>query len=145
MGTLSVFATMGELSSMYETFTSSYIFPKLDAFRAPTAGGQYHWVSMLAPPSMQRFLSYIIGESLLHSLAMVSTRLTLIKRLAHCLWLASSGRIWRFHLCRSHHGTRCRGQDRSQFCATALPGDVASVGSDRFRCFLQHCDQPSFT
>ncbi|PQE31152.1 choline transport protein [Rutstroemia sp. NJR-2017a WRK4] len=29
--------------------------------RAPTSGGQYHWVSMLAPPSCQRFLSYLIG------------------------------------------------------------------------------------
>ncbi|MCJ1383295.1 hypothetical protein MMC17_006408 [Xylographa soralifera] len=43
-GTMSVFATMGELASM-----------------APTAGGQYHWVSMLAPKSSQKFLSYSIG------------------------------------------------------------------------------------
>ncbi|QMW44888.1 hypothetical protein G4B11_008308, partial [Aspergillus flavus] len=31
------------------------------ASRAPTAGGQYHWVSEYAPPSCQRFLSYITG------------------------------------------------------------------------------------
>jgi amino acid transporter len=31
------------------------------ASRAPTAGGQYHWVSEFAPPSCQRFLSYITG------------------------------------------------------------------------------------
>ncbi|EHK96427.1 putative Choline transport protein [Glarea lozoyensis 74030] len=35
---------MGELASM-----------------APTAGGQYHWVSMLAPTSCQKFLSYLVG------------------------------------------------------------------------------------
>jgi choline transport protein len=29
--------------------------------RAPTAGGQYHWVSEFAPPSCQKFLSYIVG------------------------------------------------------------------------------------
>lgn len=28
---------------------------------APTSGGQYHWVSELAPPQSQKFLSYIIG------------------------------------------------------------------------------------
>lgn len=28
---------------------------------APTSGGQYHWVSMLAPASSQKFLGYITG------------------------------------------------------------------------------------
>ncbi|EED14466.1 conserved hypothetical protein [Talaromyces stipitatus ATCC 10500] len=44
IGTLCVFATMGELASM-----------------APTSGGQYHWVSMLSPPKVQKLLSYVIG------------------------------------------------------------------------------------
>ncbi|KAI3390864.1 hypothetical protein diail_8474 [Diaporthe ilicicola] len=43
-GTLSTFVTIGELASM-----------------APTAGGQYHWVNMLAPKSFRNFLSYITG------------------------------------------------------------------------------------
>lgn len=43
-GTLSTFVTIGELASM-----------------APTAGGQYHWVSMLAPRWNRNFLSYITG------------------------------------------------------------------------------------
>ena len=30
--------------------------------RAPTAGGQYHWVSMLAPENYQKFISYITGR-----------------------------------------------------------------------------------
>jgi choline transport protein len=43
-GNFSVFATMSELASM-----------------APTSGGQYHWVAMLAPRSCARFLSYVTG------------------------------------------------------------------------------------
>jgi len=44
IGNLSVFSTLSELVSM-----------------APTSGGQYHWVSMLAPASSAKFLSYITG------------------------------------------------------------------------------------
>ncbi|KAL4912346.1 amino acid/polyamine transporter I [Aspergillus aurantiobrunneus] len=44
IGTACVFVVLSELASM-----------------APTSGGQYHWVSMLAPPSSVRFLSYISG------------------------------------------------------------------------------------
>ncbi|KAI9685415.1 MAG: hypothetical protein M1822_004546 [Bathelium mastoideum] len=43
-GTLSVFITICELASM-----------------APIASGQYYWVSMLAPPSCRKFLSYLTG------------------------------------------------------------------------------------
>ncbi|KAI4611129.1 hypothetical protein J4E83_008072 [Alternaria metachromatica] len=56
LGTVSVFMVLSELVSM-----------------APTSGGQYHWVSMLAPKSSQKLLSYISGW------------LTL------CGWLASLG------------------------------------------------------
>jgi len=41
--------------------------------RAPTSGGQYHWVSMLAPRNLQKLLSYISGWMTL------------------CGWLASFG------------------------------------------------------
>ncbi|KAI2631632.1 putative GABA permease [Xylaria nigripes] len=44
VGTLSVFATLSELVSM-----------------APTSGGQYHWVSMLAPSSSRKFLGFLTG------------------------------------------------------------------------------------
>ena len=30
--------------------------------RAPTSGGQYHWVSELAPRSCQKYLSYLNGR-----------------------------------------------------------------------------------
>lgn len=43
-GTVSVSATLSELTSM-----------------APTSGGQYHWVSLLASPRTRNFLSYITG------------------------------------------------------------------------------------
>lgn len=41
---ISLMATLSELVSM-----------------APTSGGQYHWVSMLAPSNCQKFLGYITG------------------------------------------------------------------------------------
>lgn len=44
LGNLSVFSTLSELASM-----------------APTSGGQYHWVSMLAPRSCSKVLSYVTG------------------------------------------------------------------------------------
>lgn len=44
LGNVSVFTTLSELASM-----------------APTAGGQYHWVAMLAPRRAARFLSYVTG------------------------------------------------------------------------------------
>ncbi|KAI0179386.1 amino acid transporter [Hypoxylon sp. FL1284] len=44
IGTLCIFATMGELASM-----------------APTSGGHYHWVYMLGPKKARKFLSYLIG------------------------------------------------------------------------------------
>ncbi|KAK5988393.1 Choline transport-like protein [Cladobotryum mycophilum] len=44
LGVLSVFSTLSELVSI-----------------APTSGGQYHWVSMLAPRSCSKFLSYMTG------------------------------------------------------------------------------------
>ncbi|KAI1445420.1 amino acid transporter [Annulohypoxylon stygium] len=44
VGMLSVFSTLSELVSM-----------------APTSGGQYHWVSILAPPSSRKFFGYITG------------------------------------------------------------------------------------
>lgn len=45
LGNFSVFICIGELASA-----------------VPTAGGQYHWVSLLAPRSSKKFFSYITGE-----------------------------------------------------------------------------------
>jgi amino acid transporter len=44
LGTVSVFMVLSELVSI-----------------APTSGGQYHWVSMLAPRRLSKLLSYISG------------------------------------------------------------------------------------
>ncbi|PMB72318.1 Choline transport protein [Beauveria bassiana] len=44
LGNISVFTTLSELASM-----------------APTSGGQYHWVAMLAPRRCAKFLSYTTG------------------------------------------------------------------------------------
>ncbi len=32
--------------------------------RAPTSGGQYHWIAQLAPPSCRTFMSYIMGTDI---------------------------------------------------------------------------------
>ena len=44
-GALCMIASLAEIASM-----------------APTAGGQYHWVSEFAPKSLQKSLSYLLGE-----------------------------------------------------------------------------------
>ncbi|KAI0866740.1 putative GABA permease [Xylaria cubensis] len=44
VGMICIFFTLSEMVSM-----------------APTSGGQYHWVSILSPPSIQKFLGYITG------------------------------------------------------------------------------------
>ncbi|GAW20777.1 hypothetical protein ANO14919_102880 [Xylariales sp. No.14919] len=43
-GTISVYTSLGEMASM-----------------APTAGGQYHWVAMMAPDAWSAFLAYTTG------------------------------------------------------------------------------------
>ncbi|KAK5175583.1 uncharacterized protein LTR77_000722 [Saxophila tyrrhenica] len=43
-------------------FTISLVLSLAEmASMSPTSGGQYHWVSEMAPPSQQRFLSYVVG------------------------------------------------------------------------------------
>ena len=37
--------------------------PLLMLSRAPTSGGQYHWVSEFAPVGTQKFVSYLVGKS----------------------------------------------------------------------------------
>ncbi|KAK0246605.1 hypothetical protein LTS09_018253, partial [Friedmanniomyces endolithicus] len=44
IGMTFVYASLAEMASMF-----------------PTAGGQYHWVSELAPPRVQKGLSYLVG------------------------------------------------------------------------------------
>lgn len=60
IGTACVFTVLAELASMCAPLGHP-VRATVDSFRAPTSGGQYHWVSMLAPPSMSKFLSYITG------------------------------------------------------------------------------------
>ena len=48
IGVMCMICSMAEMASM-----------------APTAGGQYHWVSEFAPVSIQKPLSYIVGIFLL--------------------------------------------------------------------------------
>ena len=54
-----VILSMAEMASMYVTY--NLILQDTNINRAPTSGGQYHWVSEFAPPSCQALLSYITG------------------------------------------------------------------------------------
>lgn len=54
-----------------------------DDSRAPTSGGQYHWVSEFAPRRAQKFLSYITGRH--QDLGVSRAELTLIG------WLSATG------------------------------------------------------
>ncbi|TVY35551.1 Choline transport protein [Lachnellula subtilissima] len=57
MGTLAVFIGLAELSSI-----------------APTSGGQYHWVSMLAPKSCFKGFSYVTGTKVQKSLLPIMSK-----------------------------------------------------------------------
>lgn len=50
------------VSGLRDWFWISVGFQKLIGFRAPTSGGQYHWVSEFAPPRYQKCLSYLTGK-----------------------------------------------------------------------------------
>lgn len=61
-GVACTFAVLSELASMYASLPPRDGTPRLTINRAPTSGGQYHWCSMLAPPSAMKMLSYLTGE-----------------------------------------------------------------------------------
>ena len=53
--------SMAEMASMYKSPPSFHLRRSNKKLRAPTTGGQYHWVSEFAPRSSQKFLSYLVG------------------------------------------------------------------------------------
>ena len=61
-----VYTSVAEMASMYVmSFRVSVWFDMFADLgsRAPTSGGQYHWVSEFAPRSCQKYLSYLTGLS----------------------------------------------------------------------------------
>ena len=65
-GYLLVYASLAEMASMVSAHRLWYLSSTskanvIRAYQAATSGGQYHWVSELAPPSVQRYLSYVTG------------------------------------------------------------------------------------
>lgn len=50
-----------ELCPYFVYITPSWTVAYHSSSRAPTVGGQYHWVSEFAPRKHQRFLSYLMG------------------------------------------------------------------------------------
>jgi hypothetical protein len=66
IGFLFVFLSLAEMASMYAPVLRIWVLVANTRHRrAPTSGGQYHWVSEFAPPSCQKFLSYITGTRVL--------------------------------------------------------------------------------
>jgi choline transport protein len=65
-----VITSMAEMASMYVLKCHCHItltcIVRPDMlrirYRAPTSGGQYHWVSEFAPKKHQKFLSYVVGK-----------------------------------------------------------------------------------
>jgi choline transport protein len=64
-GFMCVNTSMAEMGSMFvpSNMDTSVLVLHTDPLlhRAPTSGGQYHWVSEFAPPQHQKFISFIIG------------------------------------------------------------------------------------
>jgi hypothetical protein len=64
--------------------------------RAPIAGGQYHWVSELAPRKRQKFLSYVVGK-----LYFIAKLISSTKRMLQDGCVSSDGRsAWLVRLSR---------------------------------------------
>jgi hypothetical protein len=75
-GYMLVFASIAEMASMYVSrgrvppspLSLSLLLPwprsrLMACARAPTSGGQYHWVSEFAPRSTQKVVSYVVGKA----------------------------------------------------------------------------------
>jgi amino acid transporter len=56
-----VYASIAEMGSMLVSTPNNLTTFSLIVARFPTAGGQYFWVSILAPRKNRRYLSYITG------------------------------------------------------------------------------------
>ena len=67
-GMFFVMLSMAEMASMSVSQTPKVLaVGSLTENRAPTSGGQYHWVSEIAPRKHQKFLSYLVGRLLSNS------------------------------------------------------------------------------
>lgn len=61
--------------------------------KAPTSGGHYHWVSMLAPPSSQKFLSYVTGRHIQELILLTTVDLQNLAWLMVVGWQASAASL----------------------------------------------------
>jgi amino acid transporter len=63
VGMFFVMLSMAEMASMCVATHQKFLTSgSLCGNRAPTSGGQYHWVSEMAPRKYQKFLSYMVGK-----------------------------------------------------------------------------------
>ena len=101
----------------------------------PTAGGQYHWVSVFAPPKYRKILSFLVGMSLPSTLHYLLNQWSLIPRPARlfmCTRLAKlRARCWKYLRFR-HSRVRCGSE---QFIRTK---SVATCPTYHFYLFVRH-------
>ncbi|RAL63870.1 hypothetical protein DID88_003513 [Monilinia fructigena] len=60
-GTLCTVASLAEMSRCSYKLSMESVIYLTEELRMPLSGGQYHWVSILAPKSHAKFLSYMTG------------------------------------------------------------------------------------
>lgn len=105
--------------------------------RAPTAGGQYHWVSMLAPSSIRNFMSYIMGA---HSWKknFIQRRANNIRLVGH-MWMASNS-CWRW-LSFRYHDRNADSIESRRLCTPFVARNLTFLGYGCSRCVHQHGHQ----
>ena len=100
----------------------------LNPFRAPTAGGQYHWVSEFAPRRYQKFLSYTSGMILRTAPDKMPSFSSLVRlAIDHCLA--------KFHCHRLLHR---RGDDSRHHCSEQHIVFTSTLAGHAFH--LRVCD-----
>ena len=102
-GMFFVMLSMAEMASMLVLQASEPVVPGLlRTCRAPTSGGQYHWVSEIAPNKHQKFLSYIVGRCFPRS-ELVFDVLTMLK--VGCV-LSGGKQPWLLRLTQSPNSSK---------------------------------------
>lgn len=122
-----VIASLAEMTSMHVILDLAYKNLTLTPARAPTSGGQYHWVSEFAPKKYQRLMSYVVGRSI--RVRTFCRKHADTERLALRSWLAG----WRGFHGVSGWGTNPRPPHTQQ--STVCAAEVAWHPAHYIHCF----------
>ena len=106
----------------------------------PLSGGQYHWVSILAPACCAKFLSYITGTSTPLDSRIWTDHIT---RMGDCNRLASWSSECRFPSC--FNDSSPSHSQLSKLQCDSLAGNLNILRSYRLHRFHQHLPGPMAT